>query len=305
MYGYFRPNKCGLTNKERRLFSCYYCRLCYCLRIKAGQLARYLTTFDAAIYSLAIHVMTGGEAPPLLRCQRFLKGNLKHFRNDEIGLKIADLSLIAFGEKIRDDIIDGDRARANVMNLFFARKVKRAQLAEPEMHRIFFEGTNNINALQEKNADLDTLIDTYGEISADVINECTPLTPEFREFFVALARWMYYIDILCDYNEDYKKNAPNPLRVDGLPTLQDYFTHHYAFVMSKTKEIEQRLVDALATIHNNSREWTVLNKLVSHAVNTVIPSIIMGEDVKYHLVRELTQNYVDNVKRERYRRRSK
>lgn len=303
MYGYFRPNKCGLTNKERRLFSCYYCRLCYCLRIRAGQLSRYLTTFDAAIYSLALNVMMGGEAPPLLRCQKFLTSNLKHFRNDEIGLKVADLSLIAFGEKIRDDVIDGDTARANLMNLFFGRNVKRAQKAQPEMHRIFFEGTNDINALQAQGADLDTLLNTYGELSANVINACVQLTPEFKEFFVALARWMYYVDILCDYDEDYKKNASNPLRQEGLPTLQDYFTHNYVFVMNKTREIEERLVAALNAIHNDSNEWTVLNKIVSHAVNRVVPAILMGDDVKYHLLRELTQNYFDNVKRERYRRR--
>ena len=131
MFGYFRPYHSNLTNSEKRLFESYYCRICYCLRILGGQLARFFTTYDGAIYSMIVDLQTKESNPPHLACERFGTKNLKYFENDEIGLKVARLSLISFGEKIRDDEIDKNYFKAKLGSLLFAKTIKKAVEAEP------------------------------------------------------------------------------------------------------------------------------------------------------------------------------
>ena len=85
MFGYFRPYHANLTNSEKRLFDSYYCRICYCLRILGGQLARFFTTYDGAIYSMIVDLQTKNTPPPHLPCERVGKRNLKYFQADEDG----------------------------------------------------------------------------------------------------------------------------------------------------------------------------------------------------------------------------
>ena len=141
MFGYFRPYHANLTNSEKKLFDSYYCRICYCLRILGGQLARFFTTYDGAIYSMIVDLQTKNTPPPHLPCERVGKRNLKYFQADEVGLKVARLSLISFGEKIRDDQLDRNHFKASLGALLFSKIIKKAQEAEPDMANDSYQGT--------------------------------------------------------------------------------------------------------------------------------------------------------------------
>ena len=274
------------------------------MRIGGGQLARYLTTYDAAVYSIIFKLAGGGEAPPYLSCQKIAKGNLKYFENDVYGKKIADLSFIAFGEKIKDDAADGDHPKHVVAGLVLGKAIKKAVADEPQIQKVLSEGFAKVDELQKQGADLETLLSCYGDTNEALFSAFCPSGAEgYKKLLRALSIWTYFVDVVCDYDDDFKKKAYNPLKDEACPTIKEYFDKHYAFIMQKSKQLGEDLLSALNAVYTEDTEWCVLLKILSNAIDRVIPTILEGGDVKFHLLRELYLNNMEKIKHDRFLRR--
>lgn len=290
MYGYFRPYDSELNDNHKRIFQSYYCRLCYCLWQFGGQTVRYFTTFDLTLYSMIMHLSCDVDAPPFLGCQRVLTSNRNRFKNDELGLKLAKLSLITFGEKFRDDLIDEGGFKNRLKGWLFGKKVKKACAEEPEIARLAFEGTERINRMQEQNAEIGALLEAYADAMEQTVLAVCDVKKPYVRLLRSLARWTYFVDILCDYDEDCKKNQYNPLRKEGVNTLQDYLAANYYDLFLKNREISHEVYDALTACKSDRPEWDVLFKIIVHSLNTVVAGILRGEDVTFHYFKELLRN---------------
>lgn len=290
MYGYFRPYDSELNEKQRRIFQSYYCRLCYCLWQFGGQSVRYFTTFDLTLYSMILHLSLEKDAPPFYGCQRVRTTNRNRFKDDTLGLKLAKLSLITFGEKFRDDLIDEGGFKNLLKKILFQRKVKKACAEEPTIALLAYEGTERINRLQEQNADIDTLLNTYADAAAKTLCAVADVKENYLRLFRSLARWTYFVDILCDYDEDCKKDQYNPLRREGAASLDEYLSKNYHALLLKNREIAHEVHDALTGCRTERTEWDILFKVIAHSLNTVVPNILTGTDVAFHYFKELRRN---------------
>ncbi len=299
MFGYFRPFDANLTRGQLKLFNSHYCRLCYCLRLSGGQICRALTTFDIALYSIALHLQMQLESPPRLKCQRIGNSQLKLFKDDQLGLKLARLTLVTFGEKFRDDKLDGASLTTRLVSPLYTKSIKKAQEMEPEFTRIGFEGTEKINRLQESNAPLEEIFSAYGDMAVQSFSQITPLSTNFANFFRAVTEWTFFVDMACDYADDYKSGAYNGFKTEGCATFVDYFNTHY----QEFEKVEQRmtgnLIKALYGIKTDNSLWHILCKILMKAVNEVIPNLIDGKDITFHYFREL------NKQRKRMKREQK
>lgn len=296
MFGYFRPYHSNLTNSEKRLFESYYCRICYCLRILGGQLARFFTTYDGAIYSMIIDLQTKSSNPTHLPCERFGTKNLKYFQNDEIGLKVARLSLISFGEKIRDDEIDKNYFKARLGSLLFKKTINKAKEAEPVIAENSYLGTEKINQLQDSNSDIMEIFAAYGDMAISTISELSPLTKESEELVRSISEWIFLVDMICDYDEDYKNGTYNGFKTLGYATFEEYFDTHYKEFLDIVNKISDRLMAAIMAVRDNSSLWNTLYKIIVNAVNTVIPNAIVGKDIEFHYFSDLFERIRYNKK---------
>ena len=296
MFGYFRPYHSNLTNSEKRLFESYYCRICYCLRILGGQLARFFTTYDGAIYSMIVDLQTKESNPPHLVCERFGTKNLKYFENDEIGLKVARLSLISFGEKIRDDEIDKNYFKAKLGSLLFAKTINKAVEAEPVIALNSYLGTEKINELQNNNSDIMEIFNAYGDMAVSTISQLSPLTLKSEELVRSVSEWIFLVDMICDYDEDYKNGTYNGFKTEGFATFSEYFDTHYGEFLEIVNKMSDRLVNAIMAVRDNTPLWNTLYKIIINAVNTVIPNRIMGKDIEFHYFSDLFERIKTNKK---------
>ena len=294
MYGYFRPYHSNLTHTERQLFNSYYCRICYCLRIVGGQLARFCTTYDGAVYALILALQSKEAAPPVLPCERLGKKNLKLFRDDEVGIKFANLSLISVGEKIRDDRIDKNDFKTKVTSAVFSRAIDKAKAAEPDLAKGSFEGTDRINALQDGGAPLESVFSAYGDMAAESFSHFLSMTKETEELVRSVSEWIFLVDMVCDYNEDYERGTYNGFKTEGLATFSEYFNIHYKEFLSIAGAVTDRMIAALMAVRDDSRVWNTLYKIIIYASDTVIPAAIRGEDVEFHYFSDIFERINEN-----------
>ena len=213
------------------------------------------------------------------------------FTDDEIGLKLARLTFISFGEKFRDDLLDGNAKKTKLVASFFSRAIKESGIAEPRLAEISRVGTDEINRLQNGGASLFEVLSAYGDMSAQSFSDFFPLTPQTEEAVRAISEWIFFIDMLCDYGEDYQNGTYNGFKTEGCPTFVDYFNSHYRDFLEIEKAVTNRLLSALEGVRDNSRLWNTLYKIVLQAIDNVIPSLIEGKDVQFHYFKELRKSH--------------
>lgn len=299
MYGYFQPTYAHLSNEEHKVFNAYYCKLCYCLWNVGGQIARPFTSFDVTIYSIILNMAIGGETPPRLACQKLKRDNLNRFASDELGQKLASLIFIALGEKLRDDILDENSFKAKVVNFILKKQITKSQELDPYSAKIARESTTTIDDKQNAGEDLDDILDVYGNMLADLFQGFATFDEKYRKVYFYLGKWTFFIDMLCDYAEDYREGKYNFFKTEGLPTLKDYFNVHYDFLIQKNREISGGLLNAIRDINDNSVEAHVLDKIVRHAIENIIPDIINGKSVQYDYFGEQSKRAWERICRKK------
>lgn len=303
MFGYFRPFHSDLTQSELSLFSSYYCRICYCLRLLGGQKARLCTTYDAAVYGMVLALQDHEPAPPYLPCERLGTKNTNLFRDDERGLKIARLTLISFQEKFRDDEMDDNSLGAKIASGILRKAVRAAQEAEPEMTRLSFEGTERINELQNGNAPLFDVLGAYGDMAAGTFSCVLPMNGKTEELVRAISEWVFFVDMVCDYDEDFREGSYNGLKAADCETFRAYFDRHYMQFLADAERVTRRMADALLAVRDDSRLWNTLFKILRRAVDTTLLDCIEGRDVKFHYFRNLSEQWQKRRTQEKERKR--
>lgn len=303
MFGYFRPYHSQLTNSEKRKFESYYCRICYCLRIAGGQTARFCTTYDAAIYSIIVDLQMKATPPPQLPCERFGKKNLRHYVQDDIGLKFARLSLISLGEKIRDDQVDNGGAGTRLASALFSSSIAKAKEKEPALAKNSYDGTERINELQSSNALPEKVFEAYGDMAVGSFNQFLDMSSGTEELIRSVSEWIFLVDMICDYDDDYKNGTYNGFKTDGYKTFKEYFDVNYSAVLEVAEKMSNRLIAAVMAVRDDSELWTILYKIITHAVDTVIPDVIEGKDVKFHYFSDLFERIGKNKRAKKERRR--
>lgn len=286
MYGYFNLQNVYLRNNERIVFNSYYCRLCYCLWNKGGQKTRYLTTYDATVYNLVLAIAGVDKRPPSLPCQRIKTTNKKYFKKDAIGSIIADLALIGFAVKVKDDETDGDTRRAFLLNLIFKRVLKKAADDYKELYDKSYAAISAMDKLQRDHAPIEDVLSAYGKAMEYSFHYCFDLPDKYLRVINLTARWILLIDMLDDYDDDVKKKAVNSLYREDSPTLDRLFERHYKEIIPIIHSESGNLSRALDEIECEKIEWVILQKIIRHSLATLVPNILNGEDVRYHYFRD-------------------
>jgi hypothetical protein len=234
------------------------------------------------------------KCPPVLPCERIGTKNLKEFRDDQRGLKFARLSLISFGEKLRDDRLDRNKFKASVAYAPFIKAIKRAQADEPALAESSYRGTDRINKLQDSNAPLPEIFAAYGDMARDSFSQFIELTKETEELIRSISEYNFLVDMVVDYADDYKNGSYNGFKRDGLVTFADYYDKNYLEFSEIANAVTGRLTRALFAVRDDSKTWNTLFKIVMHALDTVLPSAILGEDVGFHYFKDLFERIGEN-----------
>ena len=216
---------------------------------------------------------------------------MNQFKDDAVGKKFAELTLVAFGEKVRDDKLDGNNKRAFFVNLLFGKNIKKAQQNQPELTKISLEGTDLINELQNSNTPFNIVLNAYGDMFYKIFKEFGISDERFLKIYKYISMWTFFVDTICDYEDDFKQKAYNPFYDKDCPTLSKLFDKKYAEILEINSYLSKNIIDNLNSVNNDTIEWKIVYRILEYSLNTVIYNKLEGSDIKFHYFKELKKNW--------------
>ena len=267
MYGYLNPSLYGLTMIEYDVFRDYYCRICYCLRSLYGKVGGLFVDYDLTLYSIIIHLAIDEQKPRHLKCNYLSMKDEELFSRDIVGLRLAALTMSVFNMKLIDDIEDENSMKAKLLLRLFERKI---QYTEKEFQYVFAitrQEIQRISNLEKETPNYENLLDEYGNTIKNIFSNIADIPQPYAEICACVGKWAYLIDIISDYDEDYKNNAYNPLLQEGVSSFDEYISEfsHYSALKKYYFDLTQEMQEKILLVKEDRPEWEILWKFSARA----------------------------------------
>ena len=143
-------------------------------------------------------------------------------------------------ENCLDDWRDERRLTSFMQARLFSRAAREAAGRYPRPCEAMTRQLSRITALERERAGVDALAGAFGELMAElfVLRE-DRWAPLLRRFGMALGRFIYVMDAVCDLERDRKRKQFNPLLALDAPP--EHFRAHLTMLIADAAEAFERL----------------------------------------------------------------
>ena len=216
MFGYFNPrNSVNSFRRIRNYYKSYYCSTCKALQYNYGYFSKLLLSYDIAIIAMFLNLDIRHTKVFKLSCLIYC-GCFKSIPINKEWKLIAALNILTFAEKLKDNLNDDNSIFAIFTMMFFKQSIKNASKDFPIMAKTINEGYLRIVEYEKQNMDVYTMMYLFSEFMIKALKFNIDISKQQEIFIIAIAKWIYLIDALDDYNSDSKKKRFNPFVEEGV-----------------------------------------------------------------------------------------
>ncbi len=217
MFGYIRPLKCELKMREYDYYRAAYCGLCNALRARCGIKARFIVNYDFVFLALVISAATERKGDISVKKRRCIvcPSGRECMSSDAFSVA-AEASVILTYLKFEDDVRDSKSFlksfSARFCMLLLKSSYKKAALNNPVYNKRARRLLDELCALEEnRSSSLDETADKFALVLQNTIAENSENVRILREMLYHIGRFVYIVDALDDFEEDFLKGEYNPI----------------------------------------------------------------------------------------------
>lgn len=258
--------------KTQKVYKNYYCGLCFALDMHYGMLSRMLLSYDVTILAIALHA----HPEPLcdkLKCTGCKACKQTYFRSEQ-WKKIAAVNILLAAEKMSDDIADERSFKAAAGAFFYKSVIQKATRDFPEIYQAIHQGYRAIQAAEKENGDVLLIGDRFADMMVGILDAGFTVSDTIREYVRQIARWLYFIDAVDDYDEDLKKKRFNPIAREDL-SLRDYLLTRYPQLQQYLQSLYEKH-DMLCAQLPEDPENEILVSILKNSI-PVVTSIVLHQ----------------------------
>ncbi|MBQ4066129.1 MAG: hypothetical protein IJD22_00665, partial [Clostridia bacterium] len=255
MFGYFRFLSQYSDYKAQAVYKNYYCGLCFALDMHYGAASRMLLSYDMTILAVALHA----HPEPLcekLGCVGCGKCKEDYFRS-ETWKRIAAVNILLAAEKMSDDISDERSFKAAAGALVYKGIIRRARKDYPEISQAVRQGYKAIVEAEKEDLDVLGIGELFAQMMVSVLDAGFSPSDTVRRYVHEIARWLYFIDALDDYDEDLEKKRFNPIAVAG-KSYREYLATDYRELHGILRELYSQHGSLIKELEDGSAENEIL-----------------------------------------------
>lgn len=220
MFGYILPDKPNMFMKDYALYKCFYCGMCKSIREKhKSNLLRISVNYDMTFINVLLHGVTA--QPMEFKEEACILNPFKKkcvLKTDPISETCVYLNTLLADFKTRDDLHDEPSLGKRFLRLIFKGKIKRARKELPEAAKLLDIAYNKqVEVEKKEGATFDQAATPFAECMQGIFQSI--LGDKYSEsvgdlaFF--LAKYVYLLDAVDDFEKDVKKEEFNPFKRYG------------------------------------------------------------------------------------------
>ena len=270
MFGYFRFLNQYSDYQTQKVYKNYYCGVCFALDMHYGALSRMLLSYDVTILAIALHA----HPEPLcdkLKCTGCKKCKQVYFQSEE-WKKIAAVNILLAAEKMSDDIADERSAKAAIGAFCYRKVIRKAKEDYPQIYHAIHDGYKGIQAAERENCSALQIADRFADMMAGILDAGFRVSDTIREYVRQIARWLYFIDALDDYDEDLKKHRFNPIATPER-SCKVYLQTCYPQLQQMLQSLYAQY-DSLCTQLQDTAEGRILISILKNSIPAVTATVL-------------------------------
>lgn len=247
--------------------------MCFAMQYNYGHLSRYLISYDLMIIGL---LMKSHEEPYCERLRCFGQKEKKHQFLDEKWKRVAAINILLTAGQLRDNIEDDNSLLAKVFFWIFAKKIRKARDAFPEVHSFITTGYDRMLSDEKSGKSVIEISSAFSTLMGNIYNYIQ-LDGDTSETTVAyiksVAGWLYFIDQLDDYDKDVRKGRLNPLVKAGV-SGRDYIDSNFYELLGMVRYYYQEIRNVSASLPQSSVEDKILLNLLLSTIPSMTEKVL-------------------------------
>lgn len=274
MFGYLSMHHRFQTFQMHRCYSNYYCGTCFGLEHNYGQICRLLLSNDVSLLGI---LMKFHEDPLKERFRCFGKCKEKHcIFHGGMWNQMAAINLLLVNEKLKDDINDEHSWKASLGKMLLGNRMKKAEKQYPKMAEAIAQGYVEMYKLERAGSSVRLIEECFADMMVNTMAECRELEEWEILYIRHISRWIYYIDALDDYEDDYRKKRFNSLKKEDAPTLYDYTKKYMKTIVEDLQYIYRDLDRIVSMMPNKTPEEQLLRTLICNDIPLRTAKVLRG-----------------------------
>lgn len=274
MFGYLAMHRQLMTWNMQRCYRNYYCGTCFGLEFNYGQVSRLLLSYDVAL----LGILTKCHPDPLRERYACLERceTCRHMFHGGAWEQMAAINLLLVNEKLKDDVNDDRSWKAYVGKILLGRKIRKAQKQYPDMAHAIEKGYRNIYLLEKQNSKVEEIEECFADMMEHTMSKCRTLEEWERGYIRCISKWIYYIDALDDYEEDYRKKKFNPLKKEDAKTFYEYTRKYILTIGQDLRRLYRNIVAVQKILPSESTEDRLLSYLLTGCIPATTARVLSG-----------------------------
>jgi len=189
--------------------------------------------------------------------------------------KIACINILLFAEKLRDNIHDDNSILARILSMIFSKCIKNARRDFPNIYSLIKDGYNLVLDDEKQNLGAPVISADFADMMINIIKDNFSLRDKDIKIIRAIARWLYFIDALDDYDKDARKKRFNPLSNPGLK-YKEYVNTHYKEIYLVLYDILHEVNDGEILKNSVDAEDLIIKSLIEYTIPVTTSNILNG-----------------------------
>ena len=206
--------------KDYALYKCFYCGMCKSIREKhKSNLLRLSVNYDMTFINILFHGITKQEMAfkeEACVLNPFKKKSV--LKTDPVSETCVYLNTLLADFKTRDDLLDSPSFSKRFLRFFFKRKIKQAQKELPEVAKLLeIAYTKQVEVEKNDRATFDQASIPFAECMQGIFQAILGenYSESVGELAFFLAKYVYLLDAVDDFEKDVKKGEFNPFKRYG------------------------------------------------------------------------------------------
>ena len=213
MFGYVRPVLETLKDEEKARYQAVYCGLCQALGQRYGLAARGGFTYDMTFLALLLSSLyEPTEQQYSMRCLHHRCKQEVYVANEMINYA-ADLTVAFMYHKCADNWRDDHNIASRGYQAMLKKAYRQAKLIRPNEVMQIEKCMRTIAALENvPEAAPEATVNLFSTLLGDLLAiQQDQWAASLKMFGCSLGKFIYMMDATIDYDNDSRKNKPNPV----------------------------------------------------------------------------------------------